>query len=223
MQGVQGGDGNRIFGGSQDDTEWASGRGKMDLENLVHGGRAADVSHGLPGKGRPAELPCGGMPRTSIDEDGNAGPFPASEFPGHYGHFGGGKPPPPTVPLMRHDGPLAYTEQKAPCHRTVCHGSGAKEAAACIGRAEGEHGEGLQDIRGSAGNVTSFKCLGWVLKAGDDYWPAVVGNLSKARKSWRRLLRVLSWKGADLKVSRNFLSGVTGGVAFQGVDVGAYP
>ena len=90
----KGGDGGRIYGGSQDDLAWASGRGAAELENLGHGGRAADISHGLPGKGRPAELPGGGMFRTSGDEDGDAGPFPILSCPRHRGHSGGGNPPP---------------------------------------------------------------------------------------------------------------------------------
>ena len=53
VQGVRGGDGGGIFGGAQDDTAWKSGRGKTDLGNLDHRGRAAGVSNGLPGKGRP--------------------------------------------------------------------------------------------------------------------------------------------------------------------------
>ena len=36
-------------------------------------------------------------------------------------------------------------------------------------------------------NVTAFKFLGRVMTTGDDDWPAVVGNLHKARKSWGRL------------------------------------
>ena len=32
--------------------------------------------------------------------------------------------------------------------------------------------------------VPSFKYLGRILTAGDDNWPAVAGNLGKARKSW---------------------------------------
>ena len=72
----------------------------MELENLGHGGIAADVPHGLTVQGRPAELPDEGMPRTSSDEDGDEGTFYALECPGHCGHFGGGKHPPPTVPPM---------------------------------------------------------------------------------------------------------------------------
>ena len=36
----------------------------MDLENLGHGGRTADVLHVLTGQWMPPELPSGGMPRT---------------------------------------------------------------------------------------------------------------------------------------------------------------
>ena len=120
MQGVQGGDGDGIIGGAKYETSWASGRGDMDIENLNHGGRGAVILHGLPGQGRPAELPGGGMPRKSGDEDRDAGTFYAPACPGNRGHFGGGKYPPPTVPPMRHSGSLAYTERKSPCHSTEC-------------------------------------------------------------------------------------------------------
>ena len=67
----------------------------------------------------------------------------APACPGHCGHFGGGKYPPPTVPPMRYAGTLAYTEQKATCHHTLSQGGGAEEAAVSGGGIEGEHGEGL--------------------------------------------------------------------------------
>ena len=57
------------------------------MEKLGHGGISADVSHGLPVQGRHAELPGGGMPRTSGDEDGDAGNCFAPTCPGHRGHF----------------------------------------------------------------------------------------------------------------------------------------
>ena len=126
---------------AQDDTAWAIGRGEIELENLDHRKISADALHGLPGQWRLAELPSGGMPRTSGDKDGDAGTFSAPACPGHRGHFGGGKPPPPTVPPMLHAGPLVYTEQKSPCHRTVRQRSGAKEAAVSGGGIEGEYKE----------------------------------------------------------------------------------
>ena len=49
------------------------------MENLGYGGKSCR---------RPAELPGGGMPRTSSDKDGDAGTFYALECPGHRGHFG---------------------------------------------------------------------------------------------------------------------------------------
>ena len=53
-------------------------------------------------------------------------------------------------------------------------------------------------------NVTAFRYLGRVMTAGDDDWPAVVGNLQEERKSWERLLLILIREGADPKVSGNF-------------------
>ena len=45
------------------------------MENLGHRERDAYVLHGLPGQGRPVELPVGGMPITSGDEDVGADTF----------------------------------------------------------------------------------------------------------------------------------------------------
>ena len=120
VQGVRGGDGGCIDGRAHEYTKWVSGRGDMDFNNLGHWGRTSDVPHGLTGQGRPIDLPW-----ISDDEDGDAGPFYAPACPGHRGHFGGGKTPPPTVPLMQHDGSLACVERKAPCHHTVRQRGGA--------------------------------------------------------------------------------------------------
>ena len=130
MQGVQGGYGGGMCGGLQDDSAWVSSIGVTDLENIGHGGISADISHCLPGKGRTVELPGGGMPRPSGDKDGDAGP--------------------PTVLPMQHAGPPEGTERKAPLHRSMRQGSGAKEAAASGGGTEGELGESLRGIRGAA-------------------------------------------------------------------------
>ena len=41
--------------------------------------------------------------------------------------------------------------------------------------------------------MTDFNYLVRVMTEGDGEWPAVVGKLRKARKSWGRLLQILSW------------------------------
>ena len=94
----------------------------------------------------------------SGDEDSDAGTLPAPACPGHRGHSGGGKPPPPTVHPMQHSGPLAGTERQTPCHRSVRQGIRVEEAAASGGGAEVELGEDLRGIRGAAGecNIISI-------------------------------------------------------------------
>ena len=57
--------------------------------------------------------------------------------------------------------------------------------------------------------MTGFKYRGRILTEMDDDWPAVVGNLGKARRSWKSLSRVLGREGADPKVSRAFYIAVT--------------
>ena len=57
--------------------------------------------------------------------------------------------------------------------------------------------------------VSEFRYLGRLLTATDDDWPAVAGNIRKARVSWGRFERVLGREGADPKVSRSSYTAVT--------------
>ena len=57
--------------------------------------------------------------------------------------------------------------------------------------------------------VTEFKYLGKVFTNSDDDWPAVAGNIRKARAKWGRLARKLGWEGAHPKVSHSFYTAVT--------------
>ena len=66
--------------------------------------------------------------------------------------------------------------------------------------------------------VPSFKYLGRTLTAQDDDWPAVAGNLGKARKSWGRLKRILSREGAYKRVSGNFFKAVVQQVLLFGAE-----
>ena len=129
----------------------------MVMEKPGRGGWASDFQYDLPIKGRPAELPGGGIPGPSGDEDGNAGALPAPACPQHRGYSGGGKLPPPTVRPMRHASPLTGPERQAPSHGTVCQGGRAEETTARGGRGrdEGEFGAVLQGIQ-----RTDKKCFG---------------------------------------------------------------
>ena len=66
--------------------------------------------------------------------------------------------------------------------------------------------------------VPSFKYLGRIMTVGDDDWPAVAGNLVKARKSWGRLTRILSREGADKRISGMFFKAVVQQVLLFGAE-----
>ena len=66
--------------------------------------------------------------------------------------------------------------------------------------------------------VATFKYLRWVMTAGDDDWPEVARNLVKSRKSWGRLSQILSRKGADKRVLRNFFKAVVQAVLLFGAE-----
>ena len=52
--------------------------------------------------------------------------------------------------------------------------------------------------------VPRFTYLGRVMTVGDNDWPAVAGNLEKARKSWGILQGILRREGATPQISGNF-------------------
>ena len=66
--------------------------------------------------------------------------------------------------------------------------------------------------------VTEIKYLGRVMKNTDNDWPAVAGNIRKARESWGRLARILGREGAEPKVSRSFYTAVTQQVLLFGAE-----
>ena len=68
------------------------------------------------------------------------------------------------------------------------------------------------------GTFISFKYLGWVLRAADDNWQAVVGNVWKARKSWAWLTRILVLEGASPMVLGLFFKAIVQGVILFGSE-----
>ena len=66
--------------------------------------------------------------------------------------------------------------------------------------------------------VTSFKYLGRVLMAGDGDWPAAMGNLKKARKSWAQLTRILVREGSNPRVYGMLFKEVVQAVSIFGLE-----
>ena len=52
--------------------------------------------------------------------------------------------------------------------------------------------------------VNSFKYLRCLLTSMENYWPEVVINIHKARKSWARMSQILGWYGADVWTTGHF-------------------
>ena len=48
--------------------------------------------------------------------------------------------------------------------------------------------------------VTSFKYLVLTITGSDNDWPAVVGNLWKARTKWDRMASILRWEESNKRV-----------------------
>ena len=119
MQGVRRVAGVGIHEDSSDDSTWEGGGNTTVTEHTGRRGWDLDFHNAFPGKGRPAELPGGGMPGPSGNEDGNVGALLAPACLRHRGHSGGGKPTPTTVRPVRHAGTLAGPERQAPGHGPV--------------------------------------------------------------------------------------------------------
>ena len=56
------------------------------------------------------------------------------------------------------------------------------------------------------------------MTAGDDEWPAVAGNLVKARKSWGGMQGILRREGATTQISENFFKAVVQQVLLFGAE-----
>ena len=71
----------------------------METAAMKHtGGECSpELTDVFPGEGRIAEMPRGGVPGQSGDEDGNAGALRVTACPRHRGDSGGRKLPSPTV------------------------------------------------------------------------------------------------------------------------------
>ena len=67
-------------------------------------------------------------------------------------------------------------------------------------------------------SVPRFTYLGRVMTAGDDNWPAVAGNLAKARRSWGRLQRILRREGVTPRISGSFFKAVVQQVLLFGAE-----
>ena len=120
---------------------------------------------------------------------GHVGALLASARLGNRGNNGGEKPPPPTVPSVRHSGAVAVPKRIAQSHSAVQEGGRAEAKAFGGGGGKGGNLKGV------------FKYLVRVSSAADDDWPAVIRNLTKVRAVWRIMTRILSSKGARPRVS----------------------
>ena len=76
----------------------------------------------------------------------------------------------------------------------------------------------FEDYGEQSKTVPSFKYLGRILTEVDDDWPALAGNLGKARKSWGRTQRILRREGANKRVSGNFFNAVVQQVLLFGAE-----
>ena len=66
--------------------------------------------------------------------------------------------------------------------------------------------------------VTSFIYLGRLILARDNYWPAVIRNMEKAREVWRRMMIILSREGARPRVYRFFFKAIIRSVLIFGAE-----
>ena len=77
----------------------------------------------------------------------------------------------------------------------------AEEEREVITRAFSAYGRPLE-------MMTSFKYLGRLILATDNYWPSVLRNLDRAKKVWSRMSRILSMEGAALRALGLFFKAV---------------
>ena len=143
MRRVQRDAGGRLPVESSDDSTWEGYGATSTVDHSGHGKGAPVIPDVLSGKGGTADMPRGGVPRESGNEDSNAGTLCAPACPRHCGDAVGSKLPPPTVRPVRHAGPPEGAERAAPGDCTVPQESGKEEMTAVRDGDEGELGAGV--------------------------------------------------------------------------------
>ena len=66
--------------------------------------------------------------------------------------------------------------------------------------------------------VSEFRYLGRLLSSTDDDWPTIYSNLSKARKRWGMVARVLTREGAAPRTSAIFYTAIVQSTLLYGVE-----
>ena len=111
VHGVWGGNCAWFAGSAHADAAWEVSVWETAFRNQGPGWGDTYLHNGLLGRRGTAELPHRGVFGAGGNKDGDAGSFLPPAWPGYRHHFVGGKPPPPTVPPMRHVGALEHTER----------------------------------------------------------------------------------------------------------------
>ena len=100
---------------------------------------------------------------------------------------------------------------------TVCRAGAARERQRCAIQDARRAREVVFTVQGTQLEaVSEFRYLGRPFSSTDDDWPAVYQNLSKARKQWARIARVLSRTGASPRTSSMFYQAVVQSVLLYG-------
>ena len=97
---------------------------------------------------------------TDGNAGGNAGPLFSPACPGYRDYNVGGKPPPPTVPPVKHAGALTGDEWVESHHCSVLQGGGEKETMNGGRGAAGEWVEGLSGLRQTSRDGYLFQIHG---------------------------------------------------------------
>ena len=102
--------------------------------------------------------------------------------------------------------------------RSCVEGRRRRERAAALERARAAQ-EHVFSVYGTPlESVRTFKYLGRILSYDNKDWPAVIGNIRKARAKWAMVRRVLTRDGATPRVSGFFYKAVVQSVLLYGSD-----
>ena len=134
-------------------------------------GRAPGVYDLLPSGGARRGVPSGGVPGEGLKSDHPPGPLRAPPRARFDIGPGGGEPPPPVVPTVRHVCLMGGAEWGSYGHGDVCQGLRAKDRRRVEEEAHASTAADFQACGKPLEVVTSFKYLGRVLTASNNDWP----------------------------------------------------
>ena len=183
--------GGRINVDSSDESTWESGGAKMPVDNHARGKGPPGVPDVLSGKGAPRRCPMEGCPGNLVTRSAMRLHFLHRHVLDTVVMLEEGNSPHPRCARCDMQVPRRALNGRHP-GTALCEKGAERKRRRLVETETRENSDQAFEAYGAPiESVTEFRYLGRILTSTVDDWPAVVGNLRKAKQIWGRLANLI--------------------------------